>query len=135
MGYNTEPGDRIAVEYESDDGAEREVEGVVKYDTTQNDPGSIMGSPKAKLLCGPRQREVVLLFPDGSLKRKPRFDGNGSHEKGTVTDLTHLAERAFDAIGPDGDDLGTFATSAEALDEAGQDGHIEAVEVEPGWSE
>jgi len=86
MAYLIEAGDEVSIEYENDDGERKCLDLTCEYNTTRDNDG--MGSPKAKLRTSKTRTGInVLLYPDGTLRAKPRFNANGRGEDGILKSM------------------------------------------------
>lgn len=83
MAYLIEAGDEVSIEYENEDGERKTLDLTCEYNTTGDD--DCMGSPKAKLRTSKTRTGInVLLYPDGTLRAKPRYNSNGRGEDGVL---------------------------------------------------
>lgn len=89
MAYTFEPGDEVSIDYENEDGETKTLEGLtVERNTTQADPDETKAPRKAKLRTSKTRSGIdVIMYPDGTLRAKPRFNANGRGEDGVLKGL------------------------------------------------
>jgi len=93
MAYTANAGDTIEVKCENEDGNIRTLVGTVEYNTTRDDPDNVMGSPKMKLHTSKKRVGTdILMYPDGTMRVKPRFNSNGAGQDCFLKDMTMVEE-------------------------------------------
>lgn len=93
MAYTVNAGDTVEVECERDDGELKTLEVTVEYNTTQQDPDEVMGTPKVKAYTAKgRVGMDVLMYSDGTMRVKPRMNANGRRRDAVLKDLTMVEE-------------------------------------------
>jgi len=93
MAYTVNAGDTVEVECEGDDGEMKTLEATVEYNTTQDDPEEVMGTPKVKLHTSKGRAGMdVLMYCDGTMRVKPRYNANGSGRDAVLKGMKMVAE-------------------------------------------
>jgi hypothetical protein len=93
MAYTVNAGDEVEVECRRDDGELKTLEVTIEYNTTQQDPDEVMGTPKVKAYTAKGRTGMnVLMYSDGTMRVSPRMNANGRGRDAVLKDLTMLEE-------------------------------------------
>ncbi|AGC34375.1 hypothetical protein HVTV-2_gp3 [Haloarcula virus HVTV-2] len=93
MAYTVNAGDTVEVECERDDGETKTLEVTVEYNTTQQDESEVMGTPKVKAHTSKSRCGMdVLMYEDGSMRVKPRYNSNGRGRDAVLKGMAMVEE-------------------------------------------